>query len=136
MLSNLQIIETFYKDCLTVNSSHDSSKILNEILADDFQSINAHEVETKTMLIEQVKFFWDLIPDLKWEPQEIIEAGNRVIVRSVATGSPQGEFFGLKLDGSKSFNIMSIDIHTIENGKIVTAYHQEEWLTALKQLSN
>ena len=29
---------------------------------------------------------------------------------------------------------MSIDIHTVENGKIVTSYHIEDWAGAIRQL--
>ena len=47
---------------------------------------------------------------------------NRVIVRSIATGtpnSPEGYFFGVPTDGSKSFEVQTIDIHTVEDGKLV-----------------
>jgi predicted ester cyclase len=35
----------------------------------------------------------------------------------------------------KSFKIMSIDIHTIEDGKIKRSYHVEDWAGAMRQLS-
>ena len=41
---------------------------------------------------------------------------------------------GLPTDGSKAFSIMTIDIHTVENGKISKVYHLEDWGTAMKQL--
>jgi len=40
----------------------------------------------------------------------------------------------LNLDGSKSFKIMTIDIHTLEGQQIKQVYHLEEWLAAIKQL--
>lgn len=78
-----------------------------------------------------------MIPDLKWEPQEVIEKGNKVIVRIKVSGtpnSPKGKFFGVPTDGSKSFLMMSIDIHTIKDGKVINIYHVEDWATALKQM--
>jgi predicted ester cyclase len=57
-----------------------------------------------------------------------------VIVRSIFSGSPKGEFMGLTLDGTKSFSTISIDIHTVENGQIKAVYHVEEWSTAIAQL--
>jgi ferredoxin-nitrate reductase len=60
--------------------------------------------------------------------------GDRVIVRSEASGTPAGEFFGVP-HGGKSFKLMSIDVHTIEGGKIVRSYHVEDWLGAVRQLS-
>jgi predicted ester cyclase len=104
------------------------------LLADDFQSINAGETKSKAQLIGQVQGFWKLIPNLKWEVQEMLQDGNKVIVRSLASGSPKGDFMGLSLDGSKSFKIMTIDIHSVEAGHLKTVHHLEEWTTAIKQL--
>ena len=129
-----ELVKAFYTDCLTVNSRTDVAAVMGKLLADDFQSINAKETKNKSTLIGQIQFFWKLIPDLKWEPQEILQDNNKVIVRSKFSGSPKGEFMGMNLDGSKSFNTMSIDIHTVENGKIKTIYHVEEWPTAIAQL--
>lgn len=128
------IVSKFYTNCLTVNSETNLSEEMDKLFADNFQSINAKETKGKAVLIGQIQYFWKLIPDLKWIPQDILQDGNKVIVRSVVTGSPKGDFMGMKLDGSKSFNIMSIDIHTVENDKIITVYHQEEWTTAIAQL--
>ena len=91
--------------------------------------------KSKQALIGQVQFFWKLVPDLKWEIQEMLVEGNTVIVRSLATGSPRGDFMGLTgLDGSKSFRVTTIDIHTVEDGRIKVVNHLEDWGTAINQL--
>ncbi|MGH9577195.1 MAG: ester cyclase, partial [Terriglobales bacterium] len=46
--------------------------------------------------------------------------GNRVVVRSEASGTPAGPFFGVP-HGGKSSRIMTIDIHTVQGGKLVEA---------------
>jgi predicted ester cyclase len=74
------------------------------------------------------------VPDLKWEIKEILVSGNQVTVRGEATGTPVGEFMGAPYTG-KSFKLMSIDIHTLEGGKMVRTYHIEDWLGAVRQLS-
>lgn len=129
-----EIVRPFYTDCLTVNKHADAAKIMNGLLADDFQSINSSETKGKAQLTGQVQFFWKLIPNLKWEIQEMIQEGNKVVVRSIASGSPKGDFMGLSLDGSKSFKILTIDIHTVQNKQVKQVYHLEEWLAAMKQL--
>lgn len=129
-----ELVSSFYTKCLTVNAETNVAEFMGNLLADNFQSINAKETKVKAALIGQIQFFWKLIPDLKWEPQEILQEGNQVIVRSIFSGSPKGEFMGMNLDGAKSFQTMSIDIHTVENGKIVKVYHVEEWQTAIAQL--
>lgn len=129
-----ETVRPFYTDCLTVNPRADVAATLGRLLADDFTSINAAETKGKAQLIGQVQFFWKLIPDLTWEIQEMLQDGNRVVVRSLATGSPCGDFMGLNLDGSRSFRIMTIDLHTVEDGRIRQVHHVEEWATAIRQL--
>jgi len=129
-----KLVKQFYTECLTVNTHTDVAKVMGNLLADDFQSINAKETKGKPALIGQIQFFWKLVPDLKWEPQDILQDGNKVVVRSTFSGTPNGDFMGLPTSGSKSFKAMSIDIHTVENGKIKTVYHLEEWLTVMAQL--
>ena len=134
-LSNLkQIVLPFYTKCLTVNRGTNVAQLMGNLLADNFQSIGSTETEGKADLIQQVQGFWKLIPDLKWEVQEMLQDGNRVIVRSIGSGTPKGDFMGLQTDGTKSFKIMTIDIHTVQNGKIARVYHVEDWATAMRQL--
>lgn len=128
------VVTAFYTKALTVNTAHTPVAVLNEILADNFISKGSVEEKTKEQLIGQLGFFWKLIPNLKWEIQEIINHDNQYVVRSMASGNPSGDFMGLPTDGSKAFSIMTIDIHTIENGKIKKVYHLEDWATAMKQL--
>ncbi|MEC8699945.1 MAG: ester cyclase [Pseudomonadota bacterium] len=49
-------------------------------------------------------------------------------------GTPIKPIFGLEPQG-RSFKIMTIDIHTVEKGRIVKSHHVEEWIEAMKQLS-
>jgi predicted ester cyclase len=74
-----------------------------------------------------------LIPDLGWKAEEILQVGSRVIVHGRARGTPKGPLFGVEPSG-KPFEIMAIDVHTVENGKIVTTYRVEDWAGALRQL--
>lgn len=134
-MENLKdIVRPFYTDCLTVNPRTDVAAAMDRLLADDFQSINAGATKSKRELIGQVQFFWKLIPDLKWDVQEMLQDGNHVVVRSIATGTPRGEFMGLQTDGSRAFRIMTIDIHTVEGGRVKQVHHLEEWTTAIAQL--
>lgn len=129
-----EIVKPFYTEALTVNTVSEPQEVLGRVLADNFQSIGSVEVKGKEKLIGQLQFFWKLIPDLKWEIQEMIVQDNQVVVRSVATGTPNGDFMGLPTDGTKTFKIMTIDIHTVEDGQITKVHHLEDWVTAMGQL--
>jgi predicted ester cyclase len=73
------------------------------------------------------------IPNLKWEIEEVLVSGNRVVVRGEASGTPVGDFLGVAHSG-KSFKLMSIDVHTIEGDRIARSYHVEDWMGAARQL--
>lgn len=128
------VVEAFYNECLTVGGTANLTERLNQLLADDFESRNAAGTKSKEALIGQINGFWKLMPDMRWEIQDIVQEGNRVVVRSLFSASPKGSFMGLELDGSKSFKTMAMDMHTIEDGQIRTVYHVEEWSTAIAQL--
>jgi predicted ester cyclase len=136
MDKNKEALIAFYRKALTVNTETNPDEVLTPILADDFVSKGSVESKTKEQLIGQLRFFWKLIPDLIWAPQEMLNDGEKYIVRSKATGTPNGDFMGLPTHGTKSFEIMTIDIHKIIDGKIVEVHHLEDWGTAMKQLKS
>jgi predicted ester cyclase len=91
-----------------------------------------------TGLVRTFTAYHQAIPDMKWTPQEILKVGpNRYVVRSVGTGTPVVDFLGIgdNFRQGNSFNIMTIDIHTLRKGKIVKTYHVEDWAEAMAQLS-
>ncbi len=133
-MDNREAVMAFYEKALTVNSETRPTEVLKPLLADGYTSSSSVESKGAEALMGQLEFFWKIVPDLKWEPQEVINQGDVYIVRSIATGSPKGDFMGLPTDGSKSFKMMSIDMHTMKDGKFVSTTHVEDWATAMKQL--
>jgi predicted ester cyclase len=131
---NKAIVTTFY-DLLSNPGSAAAAKAFGMNTSDSFESIGNYSGKTKSKgaFLGQMGFFAKLIPDLKWNVEEMIESGNQVVVRSRATGTPTGPLFGVDGKG-KGFDILTIDIHTIANEKIVKTYHVEDWSGALQQL--
>lgn len=131
-----EVVEAFYSQLLSAPNAKDLPQRANNILVTNW-------VSTPTPVggvgaegfVATLRFFGKNIPDLTWKPQEILKDGDRYIVRSVATGTPKGKFFG-KVPNGKSFEIMSIDIHQVKNGKIVRSYHVEDWARALRQVTS
>src|SRR6478672_69005 len=74
-----------------------------------------------------------IIPDLHWTIKDIGTSGNRIVVRGEATGTPTGELYGVKPTG-KSFKTISIDMFTVKDDKLATAYHVENWMAATEQI--
>lgn len=130
------VAQTFY-DFLSNPASAEHAAAFKENTSESWQSIGDYSGKNKNRdeFVGQVSgFFAKLMPDLNWEVQEMIQQGDKVVVRSRATGTPKGPLFGVDGKG-KSFDILTIDIHTIEDGKIVSSYHLEDWAGALQQLS-
>ncbi len=136
MADNKAIVQTFY-NFLSNPASTEAAGAFQDATAESWESIGDYSGTNKNreQFIGQVSgFFAKLIPDLNWEVKDMIQDANQVVVRSRATGTPNGPLFGV--DGmGKSFDILTIDIHTIEDGKIVHSYHVEDWAAALQQLS-
>ena len=109
---------------------------MGQLLTTNVQSKGSVDVKTKEQLVGQIQFFWKLIPNLKWEIKYMIQEGNQVVVRSLASGTPKGNFMGVQTSGAKSFKVMTIDIHTVENNQIVEVHHLEDWGTAIQQVQD
>ncbi len=129
-----EVVEAFYSELLSAPTAGDIDSRVRKVVIEDWVSIPTPRGGKGAQgMIETLKFFGSIVPDLKWEPQEILQDGNRYIVRSIATGTPTGKFFGI--DPKAGFKIMTIDIHEVKDGKIVKSYHVEEWAKAIQQVS-
>lgn len=132
-----QLVSRFYTEALTVNRKTTPTAVFEQILAPSFQSVNSQEVKDRATLSNQIEGIWKGIPNLVWAIQDIVVShdGAKVVVRSVATGTPKGMFMGMDLPGTKSFKMDTIDIHEVKDGKIARVHHLEDWATAMKQLN-
>ena len=129
------VVEAFYAQLLSSAAAPDVANRAMKIMAENWESVGDYSGVNKSrdQFVRQLQGFGKLMPDLKWSVQEIMREGNRYIVRSRVTGTPTGPLFGVPPSG-KGFDIMSIDIHTVENGAIVRSYHIEDWAGALRQI--
>ena len=135
LAGNTDTVQAFY-DLLSNPGSQESADAFVAATASDWESVGDYTGDNKNRdaFLGQVGGFAQLIPDLNWAVQDMHEAGNFVTVRSRATGTPVAPFFGVDGEG-RSFDIMTIDVHELEDGKIVRSYHVEDWAGALQQLA-
>ena len=132
---DLETVQVFY-DLLSNPSSEEQAAAFLNASSDSWESVGDYSGVNKTReaFLGQVGGFGKLIPNLQWNVQEMHQSGNTVTVRSRATGTPVALLFGIDGQG-RSFDIMTIDIHELENGLIVRSYHVEDWSGAMRQLS-
>jgi predicted SnoaL-like aldol condensation-catalyzing enzyme len=101
----------------------------------DYRSYSTNEDWlTRDQLADVFKTLGSIIPDLRWTIKDIQAFGDQIVVRGEVTGTPMRELFGARPTG-KSFKTMALDLFTVKNGKLASAYHVENWMTALQQIS-
>ncbi len=128
------IIAPFY-DALNNPATKDVAALVHGSTHADWRSYSGEGIsKAREEFIQQVRGFGKLIPDLAWTIKEVIVDGDKIVVRSEASGTPAGEIFGVP-HGGRSFRIMTIDIHTVREGKLAAAHHVEDWAGAIRQLS-
>jgi hypothetical protein len=127
-------VAPFYK-ALNAEFANASADLIRQATAPEWVSCRGNDdCNTRDQVITGIGLRLKSVPDLKWEIKEIAVSGNQVTVRGEATGTPAGEFMGAPHSG-KSFKLMSIDVHTLEGGRMVRSYHVEDWIGAVRQLT-
>jgi predicted ester cyclase len=126
-------VAPFYA-ALNQPATKDVRALIEGAAAPEWRSFAGESVSKgRDEFVQQVIGFGKLIPDLAWDIKEVFVDGDRVIVRSEASGTPAADFMGVAHSG-KRFSIMTIDVHTVAAGKLVRAHHVEDWASALRQL--
>ena len=128
------VVAPFYK-ALNAEFARDTPDLIRQATTPEWVSCRTNEIcNTRDEVIAGISARQKSVPDLKWQIKDVLVSGNQVIVRGEATGTPSGEFFGAP-HGGRSFKVMSIDVHTLRDGKMIRSYHIEDWMGAVRQLS-
>jgi predicted ester cyclase len=126
-------VAPFYK-ALNARYAKDSADLIRQATTSEWVSCRGSEAcNSRDEVIAGVAARLKSVPDLTWEIKDVLVSGDQVTVRGEATGTPAGEFFGAPHTG-KSFKVMSIDVHTLRDGRMVRTYHIEDWIGAVRQL--
>jgi predicted ester cyclase len=127
-------VAPFYQ-ALNAELAKDSADLVRQATAPEWVSCRSNEIcNSRDEVIAGIGARLKSVPDLKWQIKDVLISGDQVIVRGEASGTPAGEFFGAPHTG-QSFKIMSVDVHTLRDGKMVRSYHIEDWIGAVRQLS-
>lgn len=121
-------------EALNEPTKKDVPALLANATNPDYQSCSTNsDCLSRDQLARVFTALGKIIPDLHWTIKDIWTSGNRIVVRGEATGTPTGELFGIKPTG-KSFKTISIDMFTVRDGRLATAYHVENWMAAMEQI--
>jgi hypothetical protein len=94
--ANKATVQTFY-NLLSNPSSVTAAKAFSDNTSENWESVGDYSGKNKSKgaFLGQMGFFAKLIPDLNWKIEEMTEDGNRITVRSRASGTPTGPLFGI-----------------------------------------
>ena len=122
-------------DALNQPARKDVAALLAKATNPDYKSYSTNEDWlNRDQLGDVFRMLGAAVPDLRWTIEDIQTFGDQIVVRGEATGTPVREFFGGQPTG-KSFKTMAVDVFTVKNGKLASAYHVENWVGALQQIS-
>jgi predicted SnoaL-like aldol condensation-catalyzing enzyme/ketosteroid isomerase-like protein len=128
-----QIVAPLY-EALNQPAKKDVSALLAKAAHPDYRSYHTNDDWlTRDQLADVFKMIGAAVPDLRWTIEYIQTFAEQIVVRGKANGTPTGELWGARPTG-KSFSTMAIDVFTVRDGKLASAYHVENWMTALEQI--
>ncbi len=129
-IMSIEVAKLFYQ-----TFTADQPDLFDQVLAPDWQDIppNPGQGPGRDGFKPIVAGFVKTIAGLKITNDDIIESGDKVVVRSTIEGTQASDFAGFPSKG-RPFKIMAIDIHQFKDGKIVKTWHIEDWLSGLFQM--
>ena len=125
-----ETVKLFYK---AIGSNQPD--LLDQVLAPEWEDVplNPGQGPGRDGFKQLIGGFNKGFAGLKITNDDIIESGDKVVVRSTIEGTQAGEFAGFPSKG-RPFKIMAIDIHQFKDGKVVKTWHIEDWLSGLFQM--
>jgi steroid delta-isomerase-like uncharacterized protein len=107
-----------------------------ELCAPDFAYYQPSET-TEPMPLEQTIEAFQMVyqgfPDYSWNILELIAKGDKVIARTIFTGTHEGEYRGIRATGNK-IRLSIISIFQFKDGKWIETREEENILDFMQQL--
>ncbi len=124
-------IRLFYDTFVTGNAD-----LLDQVLAEDWANVptNPGQGPGRDGFKAMIPGMSATFTNGKFVLEDMIEEGNKVVVRSTYSATQAGPFAGFPSKG-KDFTIMTIDIHEFnDDGMVTKTWHLEDWLGGLFQM--
>jgi steroid delta-isomerase-like uncharacterized protein len=114
------------------------TELVDELLHSDFVCYDPNsesgEIRGADAIKGEIEYFHSAVPDLSWRVVDQIAEGEKVVTRWEASGTHQGEFFGVPGSGRR-IEMSGIQIDRFgESGKLVEEWPEYDLLGAMKQI--
>jgi predicted ester cyclase len=113
-------------------------EIVDEVLNPDFVCYDPNsesgEVRGADTMKQEIEWFRNAVPDLTYTVIDQVAEGNKVVTCYMASGTHQGEFFGVAPTGNR-IEMSGIQVDRFdESGKVVEEWAQYDLLGAMRQM--
>jgi predicted ester cyclase len=114
------------------------TELVDEVLRSDFVCYDPNsetgEISGAQTIKGEIEYFRNAVPDLTYTVEDQVAEGDKVVTRYTASGTHQGEFFGVAGTGNRAeFTGIQID-RLDESGKLVEEWPEYDLLGAMRQL--
>src|SRR5215204_2209562 len=115
-----------------------NTEVIPEILHSDFVCYDPNsesgEIRGADTIKGEIEYFRNAVPDLTYTVEDQVAEGDKVVTRYTASGTHQGEFFGVPGSG-KRIEMSGIQIDRFdESGKLVEEWPEYDLLGAMQQI--
>jgi predicted ester cyclase len=114
------------------------TELVDEVLRSDFVCYDPNsetgEISGAQTIKGEIEYFRNAVPDLTYTVEDQVAERDKVVTRYTASGTHQGEFFGVAGTGNRvEFTGIQIDRFD-ESGKLVEEWPEYDLLGAMRQL--
>jgi steroid delta-isomerase-like uncharacterized protein len=114
------------------------TEVIDEVLHSDFVCYDPNsesgEIRGVDTIKGEIEYFRSAVPDLTYTVEDQVAEGDKVVSRWKASGTHQGEFFGVPGSGNR-IEMSGIQIDSFdESGKMVEEWPEYDLLGAMKQI--
>lgn len=105
-----------------------------EFLAEDFREVaQIGRARNKEEYLANFADLRTMMPDVRFDIQEVIAEGDRVVVVENYSGTMTGEFKGLESNGRR-MSVTAVDIYRIMDGKLAEVLSVLDTASVMEQL--
>src|SRR5262245_17085086 len=126
--TNKEIVRKLYEAGL----NQQNFELLKEFIAEDYVGIR--DEKGAAGFTETVQSLIRAFPDIQWTVEDLIEEGDKVVVRWSWQGTHQGTFRGFLPASQKKVTDHAIAIYQFRGSKIIKAWLQSDRLGFLQQI--
>ena len=114
------------------------TELVDELLHSDFVCYDPNsetgEIRGADTVKGEIEYFHSAVPDLTFTVEDQVVEGDKVVSRYTATGTHQGEFFGIPGTGNR-IEMTGIQIDRFdESGKMIEEWPEYDLLGAMRQM--